>query len=103
MTNTKTVINVTQHKATEDQRLAGVVDLPENDHKKLCELLNFDEIPSYPEMTNRAYKIVRVLDNAFWDTDNKMATSAMIGGDPFFMPVLENILKLQDWNPIYEV
>ena len=103
MANTKIIINATQHKATEDQRLAGVMDLNEKDHKKVCELLTFDEIPSYPEMTDRAYKIIRILDCAFWDTDNKMATSAMIGGAPFFMPVLENILKLQDWDPIYEV
>lgn len=99
MNNTKIIINATQHKTTEGQRLAGVIDLNEKAHKKLCELLTFDEIPSYPQMTQRAYEIFRILDNATRLGD----TQVMIGGSPFFMPVLENILKLQDWNPVYEV
>ena len=97
MANTKIIINATQHKTTEDQRLAGVIDLSEKDHKKVCELLTFDEIPSYPLMTQRAYEIFHILDNATRIGD----TNVMIGGAPFFMSVLENILKLQDWNPMY--
>ena len=91
------IINATQHKSTMSQREAGVVDLKGDDHSDLCALLTFTEIPSYPEMKTRAYKIVRLLSQAF----GCGPVDVMIGGAPFFMSILENVLILEDYNPIY--
>ena len=38
------IINPTQHKATEEQKLAGVIDLPEKYHTKLKTLLTFNKL-----------------------------------------------------------
>lgn len=91
------IVNLTQHKATQDQKDAGVVDLPEKLRDQLVELLTFDDMPDSYEVINRAHKIARMLD----DFVKSKPTAAMIGGAPFLMPVLDKELRVFGHKPLY--
>lgn len=92
------IVNLTQHTGTPEQ---GVLE-PEG-KKQAQNLLTFDEIPSHQEMESRALKLVEIVhreidchicgDHAQW--------CAMIGGAPFFMPVLERALAQSKITPLY--
>lgn len=84
------IINLTQHTATPDQRISGVVDHPERE--KLQKLLTFDEIPSPEEITDRAEKIAKMASGY---------REAMIGGAPFLMSALEWELFKVTCVPLY--
>lgn len=57
------MLNLTQHRATQEQILAGVVDMPEPVRARLSELLTFDEIPDADELSLRA-RDVALLDQS---------------------------------------
>jgi hypothetical protein len=87
------IVNLTQHKATEEQKKEGVVDLPENYRSQLVKLLTVDELPTKPDLIERARKIrglffeyVKSLDWKDVDIDR---IGVMIGGAPFLMCPLE--------------
>jgi hypothetical protein len=94
----KIIVNLTQHKGTPEQ---GVLE-PEL-KEQVKDLLTFDEIPSRQEMESRAKALLKVVhremdchalgDHAQW--------CAMIGGAPFFMPVLERVLAEAKITPLY--
>lgn len=86
------IVNLTQHGASPEQKAQGVVE-PE-DKALVQSLLTFDTIPSKEEMAERAEALARVATSH--DTD-----SAMIGGAPYFMSVLENTLKAHGVKPVY--
>lgn len=88
------ILNLTQHEASEDQKRAGVVDLPEAEKKILRGLLTFDSIPSRDCLVMRAAAVALI-------AKNEGAPSAMIGGAPFFMGQLEKALLVQDIAPMY--
>lgn len=90
------IINLTQHKATNDQVNYGVVDLPQELHTKLVELITFNDIPQSGEMIKRANAIVELVQSF---DDN--ADFAMIGGAPFFMAILEDTLNDAAIQPLY--
>ena len=77
-----TIYNLTQHNPTADQMNAGVGQIIDG----VPELLSFDEPPTFSEMVARAEKIVG---------------KAMIGGAPFFMPVLARAPYDRHYEPVY--
>lgn len=91
------IVNLTQHKATQDQKDAGVVDLPEDLQKKLVDLLTFNELPNIDEINRRATEIARMAE----EFANGETVAAMIGGAPFLMPVLDKKLRKRAITPLY--
>jgi len=88
------ILNLTQHKASDEQVAAGVVDLGETQKKELSKLLTFDHLPSETEMCTRAIQIAQI-------AYEEWAMRAMIGGAPFFMSHLEDALKVRAIAPLY--
>ena len=86
------VVNLTQHPATAEQVVAGVVE-PEN-KAAVQAALTFDAIPSGEEMAQRANFLAAIAKESG-------CTKAMIGGAPFFMSALESALKDVGIVPLY--
>jgi hypothetical protein len=86
------ILNLTQHQATPEQVLAGVVE-PIN-KKEVQELLTFTSIPTLDEMADRAIMLAEIV------TKNNCFV-AMIGGAPFFMSILEFGLQQDDIGFLY--
>lgn len=80
------ILNLTQHASTAEQQDAGVRDLGATEMATLRELLNFDEIPTSTQVSERAQAIAAL---AAEHGDKR----AMIGGAPFLMAPLEHALK----------
>lgn len=87
-----TILNLTQHKATEEQVEAGVVE-PSN-KTDVQELLTFHEMPTKTEMVERAVALADIVVS-------EGSEYAMIGGAPYFMGTLEKILKDNNVKPLY--
>jgi len=90
------IINLTQHKATQDQLNAGVVDMAIDNQKLLQTLLTFDNMPNENLLRSRAYHIASLVKNHY-----EAYTQAIIGGAPFFMRYLESALRTIDVKPLY--
>ncbi len=88
------MLNLTQHKATEEQVAQGVKDLPQEQVEKLAKLLTFEEAPTTEELRNRAIAIAQLAKETG-------EFSAMIGGAPFFMSSLEAALQAKGIQPRY--
>jgi hypothetical protein len=92
------IINLTQHDASPEQIEAGVVDLHGPFLKDLRDLLTFTELPTPEDMNLRALLIAHLaLGELFGHRDK----AAMIGGAPFFMPVLQDALLQHGITPVY--
>ena len=87
-------VNLTQHKATEEQKAAYVRDLPDDVHERVKQLLTFNEPPTPKEMRERAEQIARI-------AKEHNATGAMIGGAPYLMRYLETALLDLGIGPMY--
>ena len=107
----KPIINLTQHLATDEQKKAGVIDLTGEYREDLIPLLTFSEIPTVQELAERASDIIDVVldficydlkleeyreivkEKPYFDEYDLLADfKFMIGGAPYFMPVLHNML-----------
>lgn len=88
------ITNLTQHVATPEQIVADVVDLPADDRARLQQLITFHVIPSSEEIRERAEAVAQLAVKAG-------ATTAMIGGAPFFMSALEKALCEAGVKPVY--
>lgn len=88
------ITNLTQHQATPDQVAAEVTDLPADDRAQLQSLITFHEIPSKEELVQRAKAVADLAVKAGNAT-------AMIGGAPYFMSVLEDALCEAGVKPVY--
>ena len=89
------IMNFTQHRCTQEQLDAGVIDCPEQYREKLCKLLTFDEIPDRELVWQRAVEIVQLFETIAVDLGFEYKSEAdslhpMIGGAPFLMSHLEN-------------
>ena len=91
-----TILNLTQHPATEEQIAAGVVDLSPDDRALLAQALTFDEVPDQSVLNTRATTIALMAAG-----HSSGARSAMIGGAPYFMRPLEQALWDQNIRPLY--
>jgi hypothetical protein len=57
MQNFSVILNLTKHNATDEQKKAGVIDLPSAYQEKLKALLTFNELPQCEEVKKRAREI----------------------------------------------
>ena len=86
------IVNLTQHRASDEQISAGVVDMPEC--KLVSELLTFNELPTIAEMQARAETLASLIHAP-------AGTRVMIGGAPWFMRALESALHKRGYVPVY--
>jgi hypothetical protein len=87
------IVNLTQHKATQDQIKAGVVDLSGRALEALTKALTFDALPTQDETLRRAAFIAHLVSGDSKVADGLRADSAMIGGAPYLMGPLEAALR----------
>lgn len=100
------VLNFTQHRCTLDQLNAGIVDCPDPQYDKLRQLLTFDELPTHPEVWQRACQIADLFESVAVDLGFDFSTEesslhAMIGGAPFLMSSLEAALEDRNITSYY--
>lgn len=88
------ILNLTQHPATAEQKVQGVVDLTPEDKAVLVERLTFNEIPTRAEMVARA---AFIRDMAV----NEEVEAVMLGGAPFFTSILEEALADAGFHVLY--
>lgn len=86
------IVNLTAHCATKDQIEAGVVDM--DDRELVADLLNFDDIPTASQLTNRAETLASLIDEP-------AGTHVMIGGAPLFMPALIKSLEKRGFIAVF--
>ena len=84
----QSILNLTQHLATPEQIEFGVFDLPDYARKSVSKLLTFDHLPENNELKHRAIAIVELVQSLDIEFEN-----VMIGGAPFFMSTLEDVLS----------
>lgn len=89
---TMTIVNLTQHQATEAQVKEGVFNVDPS--LNLTSLLTFNSAPSEQEMVERAEKLADIAAEA-------KAEAAMIGGAGYFMRPLEEALRARGIRPLY--
>jgi hypothetical protein len=111
----KTILNLTQHPATQEQKEAGVVDLPEGALDTLKLLLTFNNLKDAQSAKEHAAQIAQLIKNLTVIANDKYGgydipafvpfrektTHAMIGGAPFLMRHLEDALKAIGVQPLY--
>lgn len=99
------ILNLTQHLATPEQRLAGVIDLDEVNRAELLDLLTFEAIPTPEDISVQAHRIAQLASDVadqYSDIDPTFeCASALIGGAPYLMPHLEVALAHQGFAALY--
>ncbi|WP_436658711.1 hypothetical protein [Acinetobacter sp. P1(2025)] len=88
----KTIVNLTQHSASQDQIAVGVFDLA--DTTALKGLLTFADLPTAQDIQERAEKIAQL-------AKAENVTSAMVGGAGYLMPKLEAELIKVGIKPLH--
>lgn len=88
------IINLTQHKATDEQLAAGVVEPVPELKAKIAEALTFDDVQTQVEIGLAAEALA-------WLADESGEAVAMIGGAPFLMSALEEALTEIGIRPLY--
>lgn len=112
--NISRVFNLTQHAASKEQLtpcqlpatwgnptpgLGVVVDLPEESRKILAQLLTFEDLPSEKDLGVRAHEVLDLVRDVLleigFDTITEVTEEPifMIGGAPFFMTLLAQVLE----------
>ena len=101
------ILNLTQHPATPEQVAAGVVDLEGKNLKRLKELLTFDSIEvAVKQRFDRAKQIADLVSRIKLGDEDSLhedgtAIHVMIGGAPYLMAPLENVLMKDNRVPVY--
>lgn len=88
------ILNLTQHPASAEQRAAGVVDLTGDKLVELKGLLTFNNLPWAEQVEEAACLIADLATDSGFE-------SAMIGGAPFLMPSLTEILCDKDVQVLF--
>lgn len=91
------ILNLTQHSASQDQILAGVVDLPHGDRALLGAWLTFDTCPGTEDAARRAVDIA----NLAAQVEPLLVWEAMIGGAPWLMAPLAGELRRLGIEPLF--
>jgi hypothetical protein len=86
------ILNLTQHNASADQIINQVTEV--EDKKLLSSLLTFEELPSLETLNANAAQIAAL-------AKSHGCNQAMIGGAPYFMPILARALKNEGIEPLY--
>lgn len=89
------ILNLTQHEATPEQKKAGVIEPASKGYIK--QLLTFEKPPNKKEMEKRARELAWLAE-AY---KSEGCTKVMIGGAPYFMSTLEQVLKEHGFIPVY--
>lgn len=96
--STNIVINLTQHIATYEQIVDGVVEPSNIAKEKINKYLTFNDLPTLHDLRKRA----SILTNIAKHECIKYQTNlVMIGGAPYIMGILEEALKLRGMLPVY--
>lgn len=96
----RSIVNLTQHASTLDQKRDGVFDLTNAEElKELRRLITFDNLPTKEEIDARALDIATLAARALKDCDGEKA--AMIGGAPYLMSYLEFYLRRLGITVVY--
>lgn len=100
------IMNLTQHAASPEQKEAGVFDLPSEALSQVRDLITFRDLPSSQEMKDRAADVAAIAASLASpddrdDPEGGFALEAMIGGAGFFMRHLEDALNEQGIKPIH--
>lgn len=88
------ILNLTQHPLTSEQVNADCVDVPVAQEGLLKDLLTFDKKPSKTQVWARAKDIVDI-------ALSQGVSKAMIGGAPYLMPYLHQLLLEAGIEPLY--
>ena len=88
------IINLTQHKATDEQLAAGVVEPTPKFKAKVRQALTFESLPTHAEIAAAAASLA-------WVANVSGEAVAMIGGAPFLMSALEESLTEIGIRPLY--
>ncbi|MDD9919839.1 MAG: hypothetical protein OXR68_04350 [Alphaproteobacteria bacterium] len=86
------IFNLTQHTATQTQVDQGVVE--PSDKEAVQALLTIEELPERSELSDRATKLAEIVKESGCEF-------AMIGGAPYFMPILAQELKVKGIKSLY--
>ena len=85
------ILNLTQHNATLDQKAEGIIDFPVDFQVALKGLLTFPTQYTRKDLECRALQIHELIRD-FCGPSKEVLDGVMIGGMPSFMPVLEATL-----------
>ena len=88
----RSILNLTQHAATEDQIAAGVVE--PKDKIRIAALLTFETLPTRGDIMERADALARIAASEVYG-------AALIGGAPYLMSPLEAALTHLGIVPFY--
>ena len=88
------ILNLTQHPATHEQVVEGVVEPSPKLKGEIRELLTFNSLPTMKEIEKRA----EALDDIAFHWGAKYV---LIGGAPYLMSSLEDELLSDDIIPVY--
>jgi len=92
------IMNFTPHRATDAQRSDGVIDPSDKRRAAITAALTFNVPPSRRDIIKRALHCALLAED--WSAELG-SSSAMIGGEPFFMRALEGALKDIGISPMY--
>jgi len=92
------ILNLTQHAATSDQMMVGVVDLQGDDFATLKQNLNFVGLPSGDKVRDAAYSIAKLAQSHCLKNG---IDAVMLGGAPFLMAVLHVELQKRGLTVMY--
>ena len=92
--NLSSILNLTQHNATPEQKAQGVVEPGDINKRQIQNLLTFTTPPTQREIMLRASVLAEIADGYGCD-------AAMIGGAPYLMSALERELRALDIQPLY--
>lgn len=90
------ILNLTQHAATPEQIADGVVDMNAEDRLHLADLLTFEEPPAGGALIFRAVEIMTMAVKYA-----PAGECVMLGGAPYFMPVLDAMSRQFGFKPVY--
>lgn len=96
------IVNLTQHPATPEQKVAGVVDLTPAQRAIVSQWLTFEEVPTQSAIKTRATLLAQAAANDSRTIGEVgLFDAAMIGGAPYLMSALETALKSRGIQPVY--
>lgn len=88
------ILNLTQHRASAEQIMDGVIEPDDDTKNEIVDLLTFNELPNLNEISDRSRRLCKIANNLGF-------TKIMIGGAPYLMSVLEHDLLYSGLKPLY--
>jgi len=92
------ILNMTQHRATQEQLKDGVFEPKDEDKEIIKSYLTFNDIPSQKNIRMRAKALS---DIAFKYHLEDGIRKVLIGGAPYLMGALERSLLAKGLTPVY--